>query len=89
MLRGLGNLLLDMSLGLRLTMGLLWVTRFSLLPSNMGVTTSATLLRIMWQRLLSTHRLLLLLLSCTHLNLLLTLMMAACTALLSCGRTAA
>ena len=90
MLRGLGNLLLDMSLGLRLTMGLLWVTRFTLLPSNMGVTTSATLLRIMWQRLLlSTHRLLLLLLSCTHLNLLLTLMMAACTALLSCGWTAA
>lgn len=85
-------MLLDMSLGLRLTMGLLWVTRFTLRPSNMGVTPSATLLRIMWQRLLlllSTHRLLLLLLSCTHLNLLLTLMMAACTALLSCGRTAA
>ena len=79
--------LLSMSLGWRLTMGL-WVNRFTLLPSNMGVT-SAALLRIMWKRLLlSTHHLLLLL-SYSHLCRLLTLVVAAASALLSCGRTAA
>ena len=79
--------LLGMSLGLRLTMGL-WVNRFTLLASNMGVT-SAALLRIMWKRLLlSTHHLLLLL-SYSHLCLLLALVVAAASALLSCGRTAA
>ena len=75
-----------MGLGLRLTVGL-WVTMFTLLSSNIGVTSSSALLRILWQRLLlllSAHRLLLLL-SCPHLHLLLAL----AGALLSCGRTAA
>ena len=61
----------------------LWVTRFTLRPSNIGVTSSSALLRILWQRLLlllSAHRLLL-----PHLHLLLALV----GALLSCGRTAA
>ena len=63
----------------------LWVTRFTLRPSNIGVTSSSALLRILWQRLLllSAHRLLRL--SCPHLHLLLAL----AGALLSCGRTAA
>ena len=82
--------LLSMSLGWRLTMGL-WVNRFTLLPSNMGVT-SAALLRIMWKRLLlSTHHLLLLL-SYSQLRLLLALvaMVAAGGALLlTCSRTTA
>ena len=74
-----------MGLGLRLTVGL-WVTMFTLRPSNIGVTSSSALLRILWQRLLllSAHRLLLML-SCPHLHLLLAL----AGALLSCGRTAA
>ena len=63
----------------------LWVTRFTLRPSNIGVTSSSALLRILWQRLLLSAPRLLLLLSCPHLHLLLALV----GALLSCGRTAA
>ena len=77
--------MLDMSLGVSLTMGL-GVARFT---SNMGITSSsAALLRIMWRRLL-LH---LLLLSCSHLlHLWLTVvtMVDAGSALLSCGGTAA
>ena len=78
--------MLDMSLGVSLTMGL-GVARFT---SNMGITSSSTaLLRIMW-RLLSTHNLCCLCrLSCSRLLLAVMNMVAAGRTLLCGGRAAA